>query len=227
MRRRNHLLAFFCLTLVVLGCGDTPHVILRDAITTWNELADTVAEIPDDPERAEEVAAELVKTRLDVLSKKWKDSIQKRVSTFQKADKDQRVGVNAAVADLKDNAEFTMGRLASQFGGSAKNAAMVEGRLRRIIAKVHAARPGQGTPNLEKCLSLVSGFNITLPTDQKKFPEVNKYQGSWTFSGFGAGGGGFRGGGFPGGMPGGGAPGMPPPGMQPGAGPPGMRPPGQ
>ena len=217
MRRHNHLLAFFCLTLALLGCGDTPPVVFRDAITTWNELADTVAEIPDDPETAEEVAGTLVKTRLDVLEKKWKE-VQKRVGKIQKGEKEERESGNETIKDMKDNAEFTMGRLATQFGGSVNNLAPVEGRLRKIIAKVHQAKPGQATPNLDKCLTMVSGFGLTLPSEAKKFPNAERYKGSWTFSGFGTsagGGGGMRGG----------APGMPggPPGMP---GPPGMRPPG-
>ena len=212
MHRRTYLFAMSCLTFVILGCGDTPRVILRDTVTSWNELTDTLYEIPDDPDTAEEVAGQLLKRRIKALKEKF-DEIKKRTQKFQKADKDERPAVNEAMEDLHEEARFAGTRLAAQ------------GRLRAIIAKVQA-KTGQPTPNLEACASLFTQFTITLPSDVQKFPAMKKFGASWNIPGTGQGGGGMPGGmpgGGPGNMPGGGPGGMPP-GMPPGRGMP--RPPG-
>jgi hypothetical protein len=196
MHRRTYLLAMSCLTFVILGCGDTPHVILRDAVTSWNELADTLYEIPDDPDTAEEVAGQLLKRRLKVLKEKF-DEVKKRTQKFQKADKDERGAVNEAVENLHEEAKFAGTRLAAQ------------GRLRAIMAKVQA-KTGQPTPNLETCASIFTQFTITLPSDEKKFPAVKKFAASWNLPGANQGGGGMPG--VPGAGPGGRMPGgMPKP----------------
>jgi hypothetical protein len=197
MHRRTYLFAMSCLTFIILGCGDTPHVILRDAVTSWNELADTLYEIPDDPDTAEEVAGQLVKRKLKALKEKF-DEVKKRTQKFQKADKDERGAVNDAIENLHEEAKFAGNRLAAQ--------AAVEGRLRAIIAKVRA-KTGQPTPNLETCASIFTQFAITLPSDEKKFPAAKKFAASWNLPGTGQGGGGMPG--MPGAGPGGRGPGMP------------------
>jgi hypothetical protein len=203
MHRRTKLFAMSCLTFIILGCGDTPHVVLRDTVTSWNELADTLYEIPDDPDTAEEVAGQLLKRKLKVLKEKY-DEIKKRIQNFQKADKDQRPAVNEAFEDLHEEAKFAGARLAAQ------------GRLRAIIAKVQA-KTGQPTPNLEACAAFSGQFAITLPSDTKKFPAVETFGASWRLPGAGQGGGGVPNMPMPGVGPGGR---MPRPGMP-------MRPPGQ
>jgi hypothetical protein len=190
-----------CLTLIILGCGDTPHVILRDTITTWNEAADTLYEIPDDPDTAEEFAGQLVKTRLKALKEKY-DAVKKRAMRVQKADKDERAAWNEAFLELGEEARYSASRLAGPVQ-----------RLRMIIAKVQAK--GQPTPNLEACASFPTSFTITVPSDEKKFPDAKKFEGNWKLPGAGQGGGGMRGG-MPGGMPGGGMPGVAPGGRMPG-----------
>ena len=202
MHRRSYLFVMFCLTLVVIGCGDTPQIKLRDTITTWNEVLDTLYEIPDDPDTAEEVAGQLLKGKLKALKEK-NDEVKKRLQLFQKADKDDLPAINQAILDLSDEAHYTLSRYSSLK------------RLANIIAKVRAA--GQPTPNLEACATFFSQFSITLPSDQKKFPATQAVGNKWRMPG----GAGQGGGGMPG-MRGGGGPGMP--GVGPG-GRPGM--PGQ
>jgi len=212
MHRRTYLFAMSCLTLVILGCGDTPHVILRDAITTWNEALDTLYEIPDDPDTAEEVAGQLLKRRLKALKEKM-DEIKKRAQRFQKADKDERAAINEAISDLSEEAKFTLGR----FPGLQ--------RLQAIKEKVRA-KTGQPTPNLEACATFFSQLAITLPSDEKKFPAAKKLGANWNMPGANQGGGGMQGmPGMPGGAPGGKMPGMP--GGGPGGAPNMPRPPGQ
>jgi hypothetical protein len=192
MHRRRYLWAVGCLTLIILGCGDTPHVVLRDVATSWNELADLLYEIPDDPDTAEEVAGRLLKRELKALKVKFEE-VKKRVQNFQKADKEQSVAVNAAIEDLREEGRFAGARVAAQ------------GRLRAIIAKVQAT--GRSTPNLEACASFPGQLTITLPSHQKKFPNTAKYGDAWKIPG--GDGGGVGGGRFPGG-PGGGPGGRPP-----------------
>jgi len=208
MHRRTCLFAMACLTFIILGCGDTPRVILRDAITTWNEAIDTLYEIPDDPDTAEEVAGQLLKRRLKALKEKFEE-VKKRTQRFQKADKDERAAINEAITDLSEEAKFTLGRLPGLQ------------RLQAIKAKVQA-KTGQPTPNLEACATFFNQLTITMPSDEKKFPAAKKFGANWNLPGANQGGGGMPGmPGVPGAGPGGRMPGMP------GGGPGGMpKPPG-
>jgi hypothetical protein len=249
MNRRRSLFVFLGLTAAILGCSDTPDVVLRDVVTTWNELADIMAEIPDDPdepERAEEVAAEILKKdvgRMETFKKKW-EAVKKRFDKFSKLDKEQRKSLNAAVKDRKDEARYTIARLVGEFGGQlwlgADRYEPVRGRLVQIIEKVR--RRGKGTANLQGCVAVLDSFSVTMPQQKEDQPRrvegeqpkppaknpnldeegdvtstnVRKYAKWWRFR---PGSGGFPGG-FPGGMPGG-MPGGGPPGGFPGGGPPG------
>ncbi len=206
MHRRRYLFAVFCVMVTILGCGDTPRVVLRDVLTTWNELADLMYTIPDDPETAEEFAGDLIKKKLEPLKKKW-EAVEKRVGKLQKLEKEQREELEEYVVDRREEAEFTLARLSGL--------ASAQGRLRSIMAKVQAT--GKQTPNLQSCLAMLGQYKLSLPSDQKKLPKTEKYGKSWTLD-IGPGGGGGR----PGvpGMPGmggrGGPGGMPPGGMPPG-----------
>jgi hypothetical protein len=230
MNRRVSILFGFVLAGATVGCGDTPPVVLRDVLTTWNEVTDVAVQIPDDPETADEVAERLLKNDLEVLKKKW-DPIKKRVSKLGELDAPGRQAFTEAIDDLKDEAQYTIGRVASEFGGTVQvsklNAIKVRGRLVDLYDKIRARSPGAGK-NVKACIDTLEHFTMQLPNDMKKFETALKLYHHWQFprgqamGGFPAGGppGGGAPGGFPGGPPGGGPPkGFP--GGPPGGGPPG------
>jgi hypothetical protein len=150
MNRRFQLFALTSLTAVVVGCGDTPHVQLRDAITTWNEVADVVYTIPEDPDTADKYGEDLLKGPLDDLKKKW-EGVKKRMESFGKLDKEQKVGLEDAIADLRDEARFAIARLAASLGAENDPEAKGErsmghlGKLReRLVKKLAERAQGEG-----------------------------------------------------------------------------------
>src|SRR5262249_14270923 len=119
MSRKLHPVAFLCLAALASGCSDSPRVLLRDTLTTWNELADALHRIPDDPERAEEVAEQLLKFEIKSLKEKM-EKVKKRFSIKlegDKLDKDERKALAAAMEELKEEARFTISRIAGELGG--------------------------------------------------------------------------------------------------------------
>jgi len=220
MNQRRLLPLLLCLTLALLGCGDSPRAILREGIATWNELADLLARIPDD-DTADQVAAELYKNHIDPLKKRFDTDLRKRVDAFGKLDKDGKKDLDVAVGDLKEDAAFAISRLEALVGGTKywppddkKKLVQVRGRLTEIMKKLAAKR--LETKSLAECVKAVEAFAVKLPDppmapptpgqekdkDKTNEPNLVKYKGYWQFPGSGGSGGGFPGG-QPGGPPGG------------------------
>jgi hypothetical protein len=198
MNRRTCSCALVCLTFLAAGCGDSSRTILRDALTTWNELADVTTRIPGDPdnkpeeidaEQVEEVAGQLLKNELELLKKKM-EKIKKKAGEdrFSKPDKDERPVLYGAVTDLKEEAQFAIGRLVNEFGGRAfkgENArhqpqwlVVKKGRLTKIMEILQAKK--HETANLQSILSLLDQFAVDIPpmaADTKTWQGDQKNQG--------------------------------------------------
>jgi hypothetical protein len=84
MRRATLVTGVLFLLVSATGCGDTPRVVLRDTLNTWNEAADCMVEIVD-----EDSAQEIMKGKVEPLKKKW-DGVTKRLQEFSKFDKEQK-----------------------------------------------------------------------------------------------------------------------------------------
>ena len=115
MPSRRSLLALFCVTALV-GCGDTPHTVLRDVVTSMNELADFAGLIPDNNETAEEVAEAVYKTKMMQLKTKWEGS-GSSLQDFSLFDKEKKREADEAVEQLKDESRMALRRVVAQFGG--------------------------------------------------------------------------------------------------------------
>jgi hypothetical protein len=167
MNERRTLFVLCCLTLGLLGCGDSPRVMLRDTITTWNELADMMSTIPgDNPEAAEAAAEAIVKGPLARLKKRW-EGISKRLEKFSKLDKEGKKDLDEAVKDLAEDAKHTIIRLAGEMGGkvtwSKGKTEELEGRLQGMLKQFRKANPGADLTNLEKCVAALNDYKLELP----------------------------------------------------------------
>ncbi|MCC6418596.1 MAG: hypothetical protein IT429_10205 [Gemmataceae bacterium] len=215
MNQRRFLILFGSVTLVILGCGDTPHVQLRESITNWNELADLVAKIPDN-ENAEEVAFDVYKNHVEPLEKHW-EGLKKRLEKLSKLDKDGKKELEQAVGDLADDARYAIGRLEGLFGVIKKTAdkppksLKLRGRLNEILDKQIQAEQMRSRkkqvdvkekfPGLYGCLMALEKFAVSLPAPptptgqptEKGKPEppksnLEKFASSWQFPRSGSGG---------------------------------------
>ncbi len=205
MNQRRSLCLFFCLTLVALGCGDSPHKVMRDTVTTWNELADLLVQIPDDPETADDYAQVLLKGKMDELKKKW-EIVNKRTEQFGKYGKEEKKELENAIEDLKSEAKYSLARLAGEAGGTVEIRSDVpepiQSRLKNMLAKFKKQKPAGTWPNVEACIALVGDFHRDLP-NPREYKNSEKYKSWWRYPTGKAGGGGGMG--TPGGM---GIPGM-------------------
>lgn len=140
MHRRRWLLLTCLVFLCLVGCGDSPKLIIRDAITLYNEELDTLNKIPDDPEKAEEAAEEYVKKQRP-LFKKRDEFLKKRYDNATlNADKEMKETMKFAAEYWKDEIE-TLG----------KRRKFEEGRLRAIMRQIadKEAEKLRGSPNVE------------------------------------------------------------------------------
>src|SRR3712207_6702590 len=95
MKKQVYLVALFAALGVIAGCGDSPKVMLRDSLSTWNELADVLGQIPND-ESAEEVAGQVFKNKVEPLKKKWEKNVKERTKEFSKFDRDKKKDLEEA-----------------------------------------------------------------------------------------------------------------------------------
>jgi hypothetical protein len=107
MRRRTLAAVLLCL-LGVAGCGDPPRVVVRDTLTTMNELADIMLEIND-----ESSAQDVLKTKVEPLKKKW-EKVRKRQEEFSKLDKEQKDELTQALENVKAEGKAAGKRLKEQ-----------------------------------------------------------------------------------------------------------------
>jgi hypothetical protein len=107
MRRRTLAAILLCL-LGAIGCGDPPPVVVRDTLTTMNELADLMLHIDD-----EDSAQEVLKTKVEPLKKKW-EKVRKRQEEFSKFDKEQKDELREALEQLKPESKAAGKRLKEQ-----------------------------------------------------------------------------------------------------------------
>lgn len=144
MSRSPHLFALVSLCAVIVGCGDTPHVQLRDTISVWNEFADVVYTIPEDIDTAEAYAEQLLKNgALEQLKKKW-EALKKRLEGLNKLDRDGKPKLEAAIEELANEARFAIGRVEGAVGANNAAGKRVSygllGDRRKNLAEVLAKR---------------------------------------------------------------------------------------
>lgn len=84
------------LVLGLTGCGDTPRTIFRDAVTTYNELADVMVRVAD-----EESAEYWAKAKVEAIKKKWA-SLQTRAQMLGRLDKEEKKAILPAFISLLD-----------------------------------------------------------------------------------------------------------------------------
>jgi hypothetical protein len=84
------------LALGLAGCGDTPRTIFRDAVTTYNELADVMVRVAD-----EESAERRNKAKVEAIKKKWA-SLQTRAQMFSRFDKEEKKAILPALMSIMD-----------------------------------------------------------------------------------------------------------------------------
>src|SRR5438105_524041 len=108
MRRAPVAAGVACLLGCVLGCGDPPRVVLRDTLTTLNELADIMLEVTD-----EKSAEEAVTTKIELLEKKW-DKVTKRQQEFSRLDSEDKKKLADAIEPLEGEEKATVKRLTDQ-----------------------------------------------------------------------------------------------------------------
>ncbi len=159
-------------------------------VTSWNELADLLAQIPDD-DTAEEIAEALYNTKIERFQKgRWAD-VGKRFKDFSKLDKDEKYQVVDAVEALKEEAHAALARLAGQAGGYYHPAPKLALRNDTIRAdELKQVQPGRLKKKgkyLTKCVDMVDQFMIDLPAG-KGFEKVYEV-GRWWIPARGSGGG--------------------------------------
>jgi hypothetical protein len=101
------IVAFVTCTCLV-GCGDSVSLILRDLVTTTNEIADTISRIPDNDDY-DEPAEDFVKIKVPKFKKKF-EGITHRAEVYNVPDKDQKKEMMAAAAYWLPELKATMDR---------------------------------------------------------------------------------------------------------------------
>jgi hypothetical protein len=112
MRKALTVAASFVLVTNVVGCGDTPAVLVHDLLVFWNELADRQIRVIDEPsaKEADAIHGKAIKLRNEAL----KDRMAKKFNTLAK-DKDMQKELREAWADYWDEAAATAKRLHKQY----------------------------------------------------------------------------------------------------------------
>jgi hypothetical protein len=90
------------------GCGDPPRVVVRDTLTTMNEVADVLMDIND-----ESTAKDVLKSQIEPLKKKW-ENVRKRQEEFSKFDKEHKTELKEALDGLMQERKATGARLKAQ-----------------------------------------------------------------------------------------------------------------
>lgn len=149
------------LLLSAAGCGDTPHIIFRDAITLRNEVADVMLKVTD-----EESAKTVWDTQVGLLKKKW-DALKHRA---EKVFKDAKPEDTKKSAEMflwwLDEAMESSNRLASQqFRLDALRRRLYREQRLAEGAKEPIPMPeaalGQSYPNLTQWLKIGAEFPMT------------------------------------------------------------------
>ena len=138
MHQRRWLFLVGFVLLCLVGCGESPKLILRDAITHENEILDCLNKIPDN-EGAEDAAEEYVKKKAP-LFKKRADHLKKRFDdTTLNADKDMKQAMKDALKYWEEEGEAI---------GKRKEFELA--RLRKIMLRIAEAEAEKlrSPPNL-------------------------------------------------------------------------------
>jgi hypothetical protein len=159
MQRGGLTAGFLLLLLGAIGCGDTPRIIMRDVLTTLNELGDDLIEVDD-----EGTAKFVMKEKIEPLKKKW-DTITKRIEPFSKFDKEQKDEVIAALEALTPESKATGKRVMAQMARITKiRDQLYQRELARQKADGAAAaiNPEERWPNLTAAGTAMKLFTVPL-----------------------------------------------------------------
>ena len=143
MRRAVVVGGLLCL-LGAAGCGDPPHRVLRDTLTTLNEAADALMLIKD-----EESALTVIKTKIEPLRKKWQ-LVRKRQDEFRNMDKDDKAELAELLLNYVAESKATGQRLAGQ--GARLSA------LRDQLMRGRGGNPDTALPGLSAAAKVPAEF---------------------------------------------------------------------
>jgi hypothetical protein len=131
----------------VAGCGDPPRVVLRDVLTTLNEVADSLLEVDD-----EDTATKVMTERIEPLKKKF-EVVKKRVENFRKFDKDEKKELAETIEPMLPEGMATAKRLKEQAD-----------RLTRLRSRL----PKKDAPNLSAAIKVADEFQPSYGGSDKK-----------------------------------------------------------
>jgi hypothetical protein len=146
MNQKRNLFVFFCLSMLLVGSGDSPKIMFRDMTTCLIELGDFLYLIPDDqenPEAVEDVAEGVYKNKLLRLKERYA-KVKDRLQMLSQGDKDLKAEAKEAWAEASKE-----DKIAAVYVTGAVQ------RLDRIARKLQGGQAGDISkrfPFLAKCL---------------------------------------------------------------------------
>jgi hypothetical protein len=145
MKKISTLFAVFVLLTQVVGCADTPEVLVHDLLVFWNELGDYQL-LAYNEAAAKEMfdkdndKAKMFKERYDTI----KERMDKKVLVQLEKDKDVQLNLKNAVLDYYDEAAGTAKRL---HGIHKRMNAIIWAILNEDMAERERREPEKGKPS--------------------------------------------------------------------------------
>jgi hypothetical protein len=178
MRERALAGWLICLCAGSAGCGDTPHMVVRDAYSAINEVADAFDKIPagESIDTTERIAEHINEAVLKPMKGRW-ESIKKRADGFTKYDKEQKEALIDAEQYFSTEGPATEKRMANSIIRLARiRDALMEKRRSELRqqGKREDASADTELPKIAQCLTFPKSMTGVKESAKQVIDEFRK-----------------------------------------------------